>query len=373
MLNEKIDLEIYAIGELKRDGNYDYSWIVNTHTNEKVWELDYYSSDQAGGARKNRMFKDHVTLPAGSYAVFCVSDDSHHAGDWNSSPPHDPYFWGLTIQVADREMEKHAQIGEYENIDTGDVIVELVRLRDSESKMKGFTLKKAMKLRVYAIGEGVDRTMYDYAWIMDANTRDVVWEMKYRDTDHAGGAKKNRVVDEIIELSTGDYIAFAVTDGSHSYNDWNASPPPDRERWGMTITVTDGDRDDVAEYDEEVDQSVLARIVGVGDSERERKRFTLDGETKVRIYALGEGSGGDMYDYAWIEDARTGRVVWEMTYRMTDRAGGAKKNRVYSGTVSLDAGEYVVFYESDGSHSFDGWNAKPPADKWNWGVTIRLD
>jgi hypothetical protein len=78
-----------------------------------------------------------------------------------------------------------------------------------------------------------------------------------------------------------------------------------------------------------------------------------------------------MYDYAWIEDDR-GRVVWEMTYRKTDHAGGARKNRIFNDTISLDAGEYAVYYESDGSHSFKGWNAKPPSDRWNWGVTIRM-
>jgi hypothetical protein len=268
-------------------------------------------------------------------------------------------------------MERHARTGEYENIDADNVVVELVKLRDSDFRSQGFSLRKPMKLRVYAVGEGSDRIMHDYGWIQDAATHEIVWEMDYRDTGHAGGANKNRVIDEIIELGKGNYIACAATDGSHSYNDWNASPPYDRKRWGLTLMIADGSRNDIAEYDEEEDKSVLARIVGVGDNERKGERFTLERDTKVRIYALGEGSRGEMYDYAWIEDDRTGRVVWEMTYRMTDHAYGARKNRVYNDTISLDAGEYIVFYETDDSHSFDGWNATPPADRWSWGVTIR--
>ncbi len=372
-LDKKMDLEIYAVGELMKNGNYDCSWIVDTDTNERVWEFNYRNSDPAGGARKNRMLRDIVTLPAGSYAVFCVTDDSHHTGDWNSPPPDDPCFWGLTIQTADASMKRHAQTGEYENIDADNVVVELVKLRDSDFRSQGFTLRKPMKLRVYAVGEGSDRIMHDYGWIQNANTHGVVWEMDYRDTEHAGGAKKNRVIDEIIELDKGDYIACAATDGSHSYNDWNASPPYDRTRWGLTLVIADGSREDIAAYDEKEDESLLARIVGVGDNERKRERFTLERDTKVRIYALGEGSRGEMCDYAWIEDDRTGRVVWEMTYRMTGHADGARKNRVFNDTVSLDAGEYIVFYETDDSHSFDAWNATPPTDRWSWGVTIRTE
>ena len=78
----------------------------------------------------------------------------------------------------------------------------------------------------------------------------------------------------------------------------------------------------------------------------------------------------EMYDYAWIEDDR-GKVVWEMTYRKTDHAGGAKKNREYGGELKLDAGEYTVYFESDGSHSFNRWNARPPDDFLNWGVTLK--
>ncbi|MEE9270636.1 MAG: hypothetical protein V3V49_10300, partial [Candidatus Krumholzibacteria bacterium] len=55
-----------------------------------------------------------------------------------------------------------------------------------------------------------------------------------------------------------------------------------------------------------------------------------------------------------------------------DHAGGADKNRLYNDTLELEPGEYVLFYESDGSHSFNRWNAKPPADPWNWGVTVKL-
>jgi len=59
-----------------------------------------------------------------------------------------------------------------------------------------------------------------------------------------------------------------------------------------------------------------------------------------------------------------------MTYRRTDHAGGAKKNRVFDHTITLPAGEYDVYYVSDGSHSFRDWNDRRPNDPVNWGITI---
>ncbi|MCH7619784.1 MAG: hypothetical protein IH880_08470 [Candidatus Marinimicrobia bacterium] len=79
-----------------------------------------------------------------------------------------------------------------------------------------------------------------------------------------------------------------------------------------------------------------------------------------------------MHDFGWIENVRSGRTVWEMTYRMTDHAGGAKKNRMFDGTIVLEPGEYVARYETDDSHSFNDWNASRPYDPFNWGITVRI-
>jgi len=103
-------------------------------------------------------------------------------------------------------------------------------------------------------------------------------------------------------------------------------------------------------------------------------RFTVARESDVRIYALGEGVDREMVDYGWIEDARTRRTVWEMTYRVTEPAGGAAKNRRFDGKIHLAAGEYTLRYQTDGSHAFGEWNANPPDDPASWGITLyRLD
>ena len=60
-----------------------------------------------------------------------------------------------------------------------------------------------------------------------------------------------------------------------------------------------------------------------------------------------------------------------MTGRNTMDAGGANKNRRFDGLVELPAGEYVVHYVTDDSHSFDQWNQEAPFEAERWGITIR--
>ena len=96
----------------------------------------------------------------------------------------------------------------------------------------------------------------------------------------------------------------------------------------------------------------------------------MDKDTNLRIFALGEGVDGDMVDYGWIKNTDTGKVVWEMTYRNTDAAGGASKNRMYNDTIILPKGSYKVYYETDGSHSYRRWNASPPRDPERYGISL---
>ena len=77
-----------------------------------------------------------------------------------------------------------------------------------------------------------------------------------------------------------------------------------------------------------------------------------------------------MYDYAWIEAASSGRTVWRMMHQNTRHAGGAEKNRMVVDLIVLPAGDYVLRYRTDDSHSHDGWNSTAPPDTENYGVTL---
>ena len=196
--------------------------------------------------------------------------------------------------------------------------------------------------------------------------------MKERKTRHAGGASKNRYVDEVVTLPAGNYIVYYQTDGSHSYNHWNSERPNDEENYGITLSGVgeNFDTHSVSTFSEESDKNVIAQIIRVGDNKRIRKEFVLDKKTTIRIYAIGEGQNREMFDYGWIENKDNGETEWEMEYGNTERAGGAKKNRKINSTITLEKGEYILRYESDGSHSFGHWNDDPPDDREHWGITL---
>ncbi len=290
-------------------------------------------------------------------------------------------------------------------------IAALRRMGDDETRSVEFSLHQPTVLRVYALGEGMDGEMYDYGRIVDAETRRTVWSMEFEETVAAGGDDKNRMIEDVISLRPGKYVLQYTTDGSHSFDDWNSAPPRDEEAWGITLTEARGRRPSsprppqperprgelaeaiasataeamevarvaAAEARTEIarelgrvrmDAPVLARLTGVGDDEDLRQPFSLDQASGILVYALGEATGGEMHDYAWIEDAETGRRVWRMTYEESAHAGGAEKNRVTENLIRLPAGEYVLRYRSDDSHSFENWNSAPPQDAKNYGVIL---
>ncbi len=114
---------------------------------------------------------------------------------------------------------------------------------------------------------------------------------------------------------------------------------------------------------------VVAQIVQVLDNEDKSVAFSLASSQDVRIFAIGEGQSGEMFDYGWIEDVDKGSRVWEMQEARTAHAGGAGKNRKVDVVITLPAGNYKLRYKSDDSHAFDHWNSLPPDINF-WGIAV---
>jgi hypothetical protein len=269
-----------------------------------------------------------------------------------------------------------ASFKDFEPAGRGDALIDLTRARDDDYLEQAFTLKSPANVRVFCLGEytGSGNEFADYGSIQDLTSGEIVWEMTRRNTEHAGGAEKNRIFDGTVSLPAGRYLASYTTDGSHSYRDWNSSAPYDRDAWGLSIYPGDGFKAaDFAKVDASAAAAgdALVRLTRVRDDQERHQEFTLDKPTRVHIHAIGEGSGGDMYDYGWIEDER-GRTVWEMTYRRTRHAGGADKNRSFDGEILLEAGTYTVVYITDGSHSYNDWNSDRPRHPEDWGITVSV-
>ncbi len=289
-------------------------------------------------------------------------------------PATDPEFWGLTLRVADPAARASVKPFEYEPVPQGQTIVSMIGIRDDEMRSAGFALRRPMDVHVYALGEGTSDKMSDYAWIVDQEQHKRVWAMRYEDTEHAGGAEKNRLFDGTIHLDAGNYLVYYHSDGSHSYNDWNGAPPAEERYWGVSVfpasrRLNPADIGPFMRTRGAGTDNTLAQLTHMGNDEDASTTLRLTAETRLRVLAVGEGRDGEMFDYGWIEDS-DGRTVWKMKYDATDPAGGSNKNRIFDGVIALPAGNYVLRYRSDGSHSYNDWNTDPPDDPESWGISV---
>ncbi|MGB5107023.1 MAG: hypothetical protein WBP29_11150 [Candidatus Zixiibacteriota bacterium] len=376
-LSKTMDVEIQGIGEIPdwSETYADYGWIVNADTRRREWSMADEQLRWAGGAEKNKMVKTTLTLDKGNYLLYYVTDDSHSYDEWNSPPPYNPEAYGVRVTAVNKA--DLAAVQPYKETSSQMSLISIVRAGDNYMEVKPFRVKQDCKVRVYAIGEysGGSGDFADYAWIERQGDTRPFWLMQERNTEPAGGAKKNRLADEVLSLPAGDYVLGYVTDDSHAYGAWNSGAPYDQKNYGVTLFAADNnfDRTAITELQTEAEsKDVLAKITRVGDDADESASFSLDKPMRVHIVAMGEGSGGDMYDYGWIENTETDDIVWEMTYRKTQAAGGADKNRICDTRVLLDAGRYRIHYVSDGSHSFGNWNAQQPRNPQYWGISIMV-
>lgn len=231
-------IHIVALGEknYSSDELADYGWIMNADDAEKVWEMTGDNTDFAGGAAKNCRFDGIIDLPPGNYIVYYRTDDSHAYGSWNAERPFDYRNYGISLFGVGKGFSASDFTLHDAFAPTGNILVNLTGLGDDEDVDQDFTLSKTDKIKITALGEGKSREMYDYGWIEDDRGH-TVWEMTYDKTRGGGGASKNRLVIDTITLQKGTYTVHFVTDDSHSYAGFNASPPDDPERWGIMITV----------------------------------------------------------------------------------------------------------------------------------------
>jgi hypothetical protein len=375
-LRDRSAVRVYTLFEKTKDEDTaaDYGWVVDATTREIVWSAADARSEDAGGHSKNRLIHEEIELEAGRYLLFYGTDDSHSFERFNTEPPHDPFNWGITLSPG-TGMNPDA-FSSFEPEDAP-ALADLTRVGDDRALEQAFRLSAGGSLHVLALGEADvdDGEFFDHGWIVDTATGEIVWEMTRRNTVGAGGAEKNRRFDGLVELAAGEYVLYYVTDGSHSYESFNRAAPFQAESWGVTVRpgpgFDSGQFEALTIADLEASDDFLVRMVKVRDDERRRERFTLEQPTRVRIYAIGEGDGGEMYDYGYLLNDGTGQTVWEMSWRNTRPAGGADKNRLADQELLIEPGTYEAVYVTDGSHSFGDWNASRPRDPIHWGLTIR--
>ena len=87
-----------------------------------------------------------------------------------------------------------------------------------------------------------------------------------------------------------------------------------------------------------------------GDSWR-MQAFELDKDMSVFIRATGQAPDDRWIARAWILNAKTRRVVWEMNTDNSKR-GGSKGKRRFSGSLELSQGRYEAYFGVDASALF---------------------
>ena len=85
-------------------------------------------------------------------------------------------------------------------------VVVLTGLGRQASKQRGFLLAKPIEIEIYCIGEAREDGSFDYGAIVNADTREQVWQLTYANSEPAGGAAKNRLVRKTLALPAGKYV-----------------------------------------------------------------------------------------------------------------------------------------------------------------------
>jgi len=113
-------------------------WMLKTERLSIPWiiRIQILRAEQ----KKNLLYDEVISLPAGSYILNYSSDDSHSARRWNSMPPNDIQFWGVTIWPA--TAKDAANVSPFKAPKTLTPLVDLTRVRDDELVSKGVKLEQ---------------------------------------------------------------------------------------------------------------------------------------------------------------------------------------------------------------------------------------
>lgn len=279
-------------------------------------------------------------------------------------------------------------------------IIGLKGLEIAEVRHGGFSLAQAAKVHVYAKGGGLghfaqafrEEPFFAQGWILNANTREVVWQM---DRSSAKREGEYWVCDRYLDLPAGPYEAYFANHGfgqSLLFAQWTRNidrrRPASRDsedshllrQWrdqvgsyGLEITLASGSPSTVSPFEAPLRwKNIVISLPARNDEGQWKQAFHLDKAVALHVYAMGEGSGRQMYDYGWITNARTRVRVWEMSMDKSQFAGGAPKNRRQVETINLPAGDYEATFITDDSNSPADWNAIPPCDPEHYGLTLSL-
>lgn len=366
-------VRIEATGSILEPGDPTwaaYPWILRLDDRSVAWS---FAPDSLDADRTLQTAVDTVTLRAGAYTVYYTTFGptarARSGGSflglrryWTN----DEGSWQFVLSTVDSIAVE--PLTDSDTVSSAEpAAVWTSGPVGNRSNREGlFVVNEPTSIRVTAVAE-LCSTRCDDAMIEDAVSHRTIWALSGAETEPAGGMIENRRFDGSVDLPAGIYRARFTTDGSHAYGAWRANPPWDPESWGLTVAAPSGT---VSAFDPWEDAEPLVAMLQVGDDEVRRTSIEVERRARIVVDATGEiSTGGNRYDYAWIEREDRSRV-WEMELDRTGPAGGDVTNRREIAFLDLEPGRYVVYYQSDGSHAYGDWRRTRPTHPERWGVAV---
>lgn len=346
------------------------AWILDGKTGDVVWRTDV-DNVQREGVRA--IVEDSVRLEAGDYAVHFSTlgpdDISYKGGSAFGLKPHwTNYqdFWHLDLTAPDGTVGEDSKM----RLTTvgGQTSLFQVDLRERRS---------TQKLMIHVSGQSSLRASggftrcagsCDDITIKEIPDGLIVWSVDSEEATEAGGSRINHWLDAEVTLPGGVY-EIEFDPGRHE-GKWSENPPWQPESFVFRVDPTGNGT--IRAVDPWAFGEPIVEHLGLGDGELRRTRFTLEDSLDVILYAMGEMAGRNQrYDWGWIErDGGGDEVVWEMAYDNTSPAGGDSDNRMAKAILALGPGSYVASFQTDGSHSYAGFNRRQPRNPERWGLAI---
>ncbi len=94
---DTVKVIVAALGELSESSQYDYGWLDDLGSGERLWEMTYETTQPAGGDTNFRSAWIELTLAPGMYRAGFTTDGSISFGNFSSEIPDNPQDWGIAV------------------------------------------------------------------------------------------------------------------------------------------------------------------------------------------------------------------------------------------------------------------------------------
>ena len=266
----------------------------------------------------------------------------------------------------------------------------LAEAQPGQIRVAGFELPAEATITIDAVGRatGSDDRVAAQGWILNRDTRRAVWRMDAKRSVTSFGDLSLYASHTSLQLAAGHYEVYLATGDyrggglpglprlarfvAHLGHDLTPeAAAASLARCHIELSAPPPTTPSLYTPAQEMPGTLLA-LTHIGNHEHREAGFVLDRPMTLRVYAVFERFPGQRAsaDAAWITRLRYRERVWEPGPAGIARGGGAAKNAVVDTTVELAAGAYALSFASDDSHAYPDFNADPPDDPSNWGVTL---